>query len=95
MVTLRQDPAAGEARGNGCKAIMETKETMDKSGLYLGNVSDAEAKEFHNAFMSGFYIWLLVAIVAHILVWMWKPWLTVDAKRASLESLVTLSNLLA
>lgn len=74
---------------------METKVTMDKSGLYLGNVSDAEAKEFHNAFMSGFYIWLLVAIVAHALVWMWRPWLTVDTKRAALESLVTISNLLA
>lgn len=73
---------------------METKETMEKSGLFLGNVSDAEAKEFHNGFMSGFYIWLLVAIVAHALVWAWKPWLTMDAKRASLESITTITNLL-
>jgi light-harvesting complex 1 beta chain len=74
---------------------METKVTMEKSGLYLGNVSDAEAKEFHNAFMSGFYIWLLVAIVAHVLVWMWKPWLTVEGKRAALETITTISTLLA
>lgn len=67
---------------------------MEKSGLFLGNVSDAEAKEFHNGFMSGFYIWLLVAIVAHALVWAWKPWLTTEVKRASLESLVTITNLL-
>ncbi len=67
---------------------METKETMEKSGLYLGNVSDAEAKEFHNAFMSGFTIWLIVAIVAHILVWMWRPWLSMS-KTASLDSVVT------
>ncbi len=68
---------------------------MEKSGLFLGNVSDAEAKEFHNGFMSGFYIWLLVAIVAHALVWAWKPWLTMETKCASFESLVAITNLLA
>jgi light-harvesting complex 1 beta chain len=47
---------------------------LDKQGLYLGNVSDAEAKEFHNGFMQGFIIWLLVAIVAHYLTWLWRPW---------------------
>ena len=49
---------------------------MDKQGLYLGNVSDAEAKEFHNGFMMGFFIWLAVAVVAHYLVWIWRPWLS-------------------
>lgn len=49
---------------------------MDKQGLYLGNVSDAEAKEFHNGFMMGFFIWLAVAVIAHYLVWIWRPWLT-------------------
>lgn len=56
---------------------------MDKQGLYLGNVSDAEAKEFHNGFMMGFMIWLAVAIVAHYLVWLWRPWLSM--KTASIE----------
>ena len=49
---------------------------MDKQGLYLGNVSDAEAKEFHSGFMMGFMIWLAVAVIAHYLVWLWRPWLT-------------------
>ena len=69
---------------------------MDKQGLYLGNVSDAEAKEFHNGFMMGFFIWLAVAVVAHYLVWIWRPWLT-PTKTAALnidQAVSTLTSLL-
>lgn len=63
----------------------------DKQGLYLGNVSDAEAKEFHNGFMMGFLIWLAVAVVAHYLVWLWRPWLTM--KTAGLDIDQTISSI--
>ena len=33
-----------------------------------------EAKEFHKLFMSSFIGFTLIAIVAHVLVWMWRPW---------------------
>lgn len=38
-------------------------------------ISEAEAKEFHKLFMLSFIIFTIVAIVAHILVWNWRPWL--------------------
>ncbi len=39
-----------------------------------------EAKEFHKLFMTSFIIFTIVAIIAHFLVWNWKPWLqTADA----------------
>ncbi len=38
-------------------------------------LSENEAKEFHSIFMSSFIAFTAVAIVAHILVWMWRPWL--------------------
>ncbi len=46
----------------------------DRSGMatYL---TEAEAKEFHKIFVSSFLAFTAVAVVAHILVWMWKPWL--------------------
>jgi light-harvesting complex 1 beta chain len=72
----------------------------DKQGLYLGNVSDAEAKEFHNGFMMGFMVWLAVAIVAHYLTWVWRPWFpgTAAYKSASLDdvqqTVITVSQLL-
>ena len=33
-----------------------------------------EAKEFHSAYMQGFIGFTIVAIIAHILVWLWRPW---------------------
>jgi light-harvesting complex 1 beta chain len=38
-------------------------------------LSEQEAKEFHRIFMASFLIFLVVAIVAHILAWQWRPWL--------------------
>jgi light-harvesting complex 1 beta chain len=65
------------------------KNPMDKQGLYLGNVSDAEAKEFHNGFMMGFFIWLAVAIVAHYLVWIWRPWLSTKTAMIDIDQTVS------
>lgn len=40
----------------------------------LSALSEAEAKEFHGIFVTSFLIFTAIAIVAHILVWMWRPW---------------------
>jgi light-harvesting complex 1 beta chain len=40
-------------------------------GAYL---TPEEAKEFHKMFVSSFITFTIIAIVAHILVWMWRPW---------------------
>lgn len=40
-------------------------------GAYL---TPEEAKEFHKMFVSSFIIFTIIAIVAHILVWNWRPW---------------------
>lgn len=52
----------------------------------LTGLTEGEAKEFHGIFMTSFIIFTVIAIVAHILVWMWRPWL---GGRASLESVQT------
>jgi light-harvesting complex 1 beta chain len=33
-----------------------------------------EAQEFHSLFMAGFIGFTVIAVVAHFLVWMWRPW---------------------
>jgi light-harvesting complex 1 beta chain len=43
----------------------------DKS--YSG-LTEAQAKEFHKIFVTSFIIFVAIAIVAHILAWMWRPW---------------------
>ena len=40
----------------------------------LSGLSEQQAKEFHKGFMSSFIIFLVIAIIAHILVWQWRPW---------------------
>jgi light-harvesting complex 1 beta chain len=41
----------------------------------LSGLTEGEAREFHKIFVGSFVGFLVVAIVAHILVWMWRPWL--------------------
>ena len=41
----------------------------------ISGLSEAEAKEFHSIFMTSFFLFVAVAVVAHILAWMWRPWL--------------------
>lgn len=40
-------------------------------GAYL---TPEEAKEFHKMFVTSFIIFTIIAIVAHVLVWAWRPW---------------------
>jgi light-harvesting complex 1 beta chain len=41
----------------------------------LSGLTESEAREFHSIFMTSFIIFTVIAIVAHILAWMWRPWL--------------------
>jgi light-harvesting complex 1 beta chain len=41
----------------------------------LSGLTEPEAREFHSLFMTSFVIFTIIAIVAHILAWMWRPWL--------------------
>ncbi len=46
----------------------------DRKGS-LSGLTDNEAREFHAIFMTSFVVFLVIAIVAHILAWQWRPWL--------------------
>jgi len=44
-------------------------------GSSTSGLTESEAKEFHSIFVSSFIAFTVVAIIAHILVWQWRPWL--------------------
>jgi len=48
---------------------------MEQPHTSLSGLTESEAREFHGVFMTSFAIFMVIAIVAHILVWMWRPWL--------------------
>lgn len=41
----------------------------------LSGLNENEAKSFHKIFVISFLGFLAIAIVAHILVWQWRPWI--------------------
>ena len=51
----------------------------DRTGSISG-LTENEAREFHGIFMTSFIGFTVVAAVAHVLVWMWRPWLSAQRK---------------
>jgi light-harvesting complex 1 beta chain len=41
----------------------------------LSGLTDSEAKEFHGIFITSFIVFTIIAVIAHFLVWQWRPWL--------------------
>jgi light-harvesting complex 1 beta chain len=41
----------------------------------LSGLTENEAKEFHGIFVSSFIGFTVIAVIAHVLVWQWRPWL--------------------
>jgi light-harvesting complex 1 beta chain len=41
----------------------------------LSGLTENEAKEFHGIFMTSFIAFTVIAVIAHFLVWQWRPWL--------------------
>ncbi len=41
----------------------------------LTGLTENEAKEFHGMFVTSFVGFLVIAIIAHFLVWHWRAWL--------------------
>jgi light-harvesting complex 1 beta chain len=55
----------------------------DKS---LSGISEEEAKEFHGIFVTSFIVFVVIAIIAHFLVWQWRPWLPPEGGYAALAT---------
>ena len=47
--------------------------TMNHSTSPSG-LSDAECQEFHKYYIQGYVMWGVGALIAHSLVWIWRPW---------------------
>jgi light-harvesting complex 1 beta chain len=37
-------------------------------------LTEQQAKELHASFMTVTVLYVAIAVVAHILMWMWRPW---------------------
>ena len=41
----------------------------------LSGLTEREAQEFHSFFITSFIGFTVIAIIAHFLVWNWRPWI--------------------
>jgi light-harvesting complex 1 beta chain len=58
---------------NGSWADMQGVSVMaDKESLT--GLTESEAMEVHKYMVQGYIAFVAVAVVAHILVWNWRPW---------------------
>ena len=48
---------------------------LDEKAVSLSGLTENEAKEFHKIFVTSFIAFTAGAVVAHFLVWSWRPWL--------------------
>ncbi len=46
----------------------------DNTDLSFTGLTDEQAQELHSVYMSGFGLFAAVAIVAHLLTYIWLPW---------------------
>jgi hypothetical protein len=68
----RVPPARPRPQGQVDRSIVETQRMADNNSL--SGLTANEAKEFHSLFVKSFIGFTLIAIVAHFLVWQWRPW---------------------
>ena len=51
------------------------EDTMaDKSDLSFTGLTDQQAQELHSVYMSGLWLFVTIAVIAHVAVFMWRPW---------------------
>ncbi len=55
----------------------------------MSGLTDAEAKELHEIYMKGLVLFTGVAVVAHFLVWLWRPWFPGPNGYAALQDAAT------
>ncbi len=46
----------------------------DRTDLSFTGLTDEQAQELHSVYMSGLTLFTLVAIIAHLAVFIWRPW---------------------
>lgn len=46
----------------------------DKSDLSFTGLTDQQAQELHSVYMQGLWLFVAIAVVAHMAVYFWRPW---------------------
>ncbi len=61
----------------------------EESRSSLSGLTEAEAQEFHNLFVTSFLFFIAVCAFAHLLVWSWRPGIPSAKGYALIDSATT------
>lgn len=64
----------------------------DNDRSSLSGLTEAEAQEFHGLFVKSFIAFTVIAIIAHILVWSWRPWIPGPKGYALLDGAISVGH---
>jgi light-harvesting complex 1 beta chain len=87
-------PAARDGRGSGFRAELKECQVMADNRESLTGLTDAEAREVHGYMIQGYIAFVAVAVVAHFLVWQWRPWFPTLKGYVSLDNIGALTSLI-
>lgn len=48
----------------------------ENSGLSFTGLTDDQAQELHSVYLSGLWLFVAVAVLAHGATFFWRPWLS-------------------
>jgi light-harvesting protein B-800-850 beta chain len=66
------NPRAGSAR----KAVFQRRKTMaDPNKVWPTGLTEAESEEIHRNLIQGTQIFGMIAVLAHLLAYIYSPWL--------------------
>jgi light-harvesting complex 1 beta chain len=69
-----QLPVSNPAAGGAAQSDYPEDTMAEKSDLSFTGLTDEQAQELHSVYMSGLWLFSAVAIVAHLAVFIWRPW---------------------
>lgn len=68
-------PPAARAECGTTEVYLQISEELTMANNSMSGLTDQEAQEFHGIFLQSMYAFFGIVVIAHILAWLWRPWL--------------------
>ena len=52
----------------------DLEKDIDWDRFDASRLTDEQAQELHSVYMSGLWLFVAIAVVAHLAVYIWRPW---------------------
>jgi light-harvesting complex 1 beta chain len=70
----RGHPLPSQPQGMRRQSVVREINMADTRGLSFTGLTDEQAQELHSVYMSGLWLFVAIAGVAHVLTYFWRPW---------------------